>query len=437
MRCEDRRCLNPLAPTPRAPALISAARSICSNSFAPRASSRTSAGTGISTLCWTLPPGASPTKQKRSFDYMKKPPKAHLTPRGQYEAKGIDPDTGLRKSYYGKSAEEASDKARRSLRAPWEADRGTLYDYYRTAYLPSVAMRSDNWLAQICWAMDKHVLPAIGHRPVSELRRPELQAFFNSLNRTLAPKSVDNVRKVVSGIVKLAYDDELLARNPLDSIRLPKIPPSTVPSLSFGELGALALSAHDLIRPVVLLCGFAGGLRVGEACALTRGHLKGEDLQVRQRIHQRKGPASIVPVLKTEHSARDIPLPAALRAALLACNQVSDVFIASNSDGGYLLPKNTAEELAATCEVAGIQKVSAHPLRHTFISLMENELEAPPAIVAYLTGKKDRRNIGPYSHSRREQLLKWMTLYWETAIAEGEKFINQGLVRQEFVVQQA
>ena len=84
----------------------------------------------------------------------------------------------------------------------------------------------------------------------------------------------------------------------------------------------------------------------------------------------------------------------------------------SNTKGGHLTPNNAERELAAAVKRAGIPRVTAHEFRHTFISLLENEWEAPPSIVAALAGKTDDRVTSGYSLSHRTQLEKWMKSFW-------------------------
>jgi len=129
---------------------------------------------------------------------MRKKPKAGLRPDGLWEAKGID-HSGRRKSYYGDTPEEASNKAYESFGI--QSD-DTLYSFYLNVYFPTVIHRSRNWRFQIAWAMDTHILPAFGRKKLDEITRAQVQRHFNGLD--LAPKSLSHVKKVFSGIMALA-----------------------------------------------------------------------------------------------------------------------------------------------------------------------------------------------------------------------------------------
>ena len=148
-------------------------------------------------------------------------PKAHqVTNRTNlYEAKGIDTRTGKRKSYYGKSPGEASRLAHESFGLVSD---NSLYSFYARTYLPTVAHRSANWLGQIAWAMDGYIIPQYGHRDLTDIRRPELQLFFNSLSKKLKASSVGKVKGVMGGVFKLAEADELITKSPVSNVRIPK-----------------------------------------------------------------------------------------------------------------------------------------------------------------------------------------------------------------------
>jgi integrase len=344
---------------------------------------------------------------------MKKPPVAYPVKNrpGLFAAKGIDPATLQRKNYFGSSANEASVKAYASFGI--ESPDTTLFTFYRSVYLPTVKSRSQNWKNQIGWAMDKYILPELGEKDIRELKRAELQRFFNSIGTALKASSLAKIKIVLSGILRLALADEIIATNPLTFVRLPEPDPVEKTSLSFEELKALLDHSGLLIRPFIILAGCAG-LRLGEAVGVTRGAISKDGvLSVRQQVQQLKGGCETSQKLKTEHSRREIPLPVSMREALHSCEQVSDIWICSDSKGGYVRPKNITRELQIACKKAEIPRVSPHELRHTFISLMDNEVEAPRTVVMALAGHAAQSTTDGYSHVKTEQKLRWMERFWQ------------------------
>ncbi len=133
---------------------------------------------------------------------------------------------------------------------------------------------------------------------------------------------------------------------------------------------------------------------------------------MRQQVQQYKGGCVISPKLKTDQSRREIPLPKAMLDALLDCGQVSDIWICSDSVGGYVKPKNITRELKIACAKGEVPVVSPHELRHTFISLMDNEVEAPRTVVMALAGHAAQSTTDGYSHVKSEQKMRWMECFW-------------------------
>ncbi len=359
----------------------------------------------------------------------------------RYEAKGIDPATGKRKSYYSRNSQDEADlKARRSYGI--QSDK-SLTGYYRSAFIPAILSTSVNWRLQVEWAMNQIWKPDLGDKDIREITRADIQASINKANLRYAPKSVQNAYKVIHAVLELAEADEAIDRNPCIKIRLAAVGETDLIALSFAQLAQLIKHSHPLIKPFVLLAGSCS-LRLGEACGTMLSDLDNKKpgepavLHVQRQILQVPGLCAPTPTLKTPQSDRLIPLPAALKDMLLGCGQVSDVWLCSDTIGGYIRPKNVARELTRACEAAGlghyeekerkggrvkvfVPLVSNHELRHTFISLMENDLEVPGKVVEDLSGKANKRKTKGYSHTEMAQLEKAMGRYWERLSKELER----------------
>lgn len=319
----------------------------------------------------------------------------------KWEAKGVGP-TGQRKSFYGSTPQEASDRAFASF--PQDIDPNTLYGFYASAYLPTIIHRSPAWKSMVGWAMDTYIIPTFGDKPLRDLNRSELQAFFNKIE--LKPSSTGKVRTILSCVLKLAVDDELLLRNPAASIRLPSAEKPNKRALSVDELGTLIDSSPPTVRPLVILAGVCG-LRLGEALGLTWSAIDKTGLHVRQQVRKAKGGPVVLLSLKTRESNRIIPIPDEVKV-MLRCGQASDVWVCSDQLGGYMSPDAINKELAKACTLAGVPRVTPHELRHTFVSLMENEIEAPRSVVGEIVGHASEGITGLYSHARMEQKRKWL-----------------------------
>ena len=343
----------------------------------------------------------------------RKPPKAYPVKDrpGLFRAYGINAATQARQAFFGRTREEAESEARSSYSRQVRTD--TFAEFYFDAYLPTIEARSENWQNQIAWAMDKYILREFGEWGIDEIKRPQLQSFFNRLRRKLSDSSAARVKIVLSGVLNLAVADEKITSNPCRFVKLPTPSKPDKIALTFDQLARVFVAAKPEVQVVILLSGCAAGLRIGEACGVTRLHLTSDDvLHVRQQILQAKGGARISKTLKTAQTHRDLPLPEEL-AEWIRKHSQGRFYLAGTAKNKFQLPNNVTEDLASACTKAKVATITPHELRHTFISLMENEIEAPAAVVAALAGKQDSRVTAGYSHTHQEQLRKWLSVYFQ------------------------
>ena len=112
----------------------------------------------------------------------------------------------------------------------------------------------------------KHIVPALGARPVDKVTRADIAAWFNDLD--LAPKTRKNVHALLSAALATAIVNKLIDENPAKGIRGPKSSPQReAVFLTRDEVQTIA----EVIDPrwaglVQLLAN--SGLRYSEATAL-------------------------------------------------------------------------------------------------------------------------------------------------------------------------
>ena len=167
-------------------------------------------------------------------------------------------------------------------------------------------MHRPNYLRVIDNALDNHIVPAFGDRPLSTLRRSDVQGFVAALSARLASNSVHNVHRVLAQLMAAAVDDRKIAVSPCVRIKLPSRPSVEVEPPTPGELAELVAAMPDRYAALaVLLAGT--GLRISEALGLQVGDASflGRKLQVsRQRDPRTNLPAPT----KTRSSVRSVPL---------------------------------------------------------------------------------------------------------------------------------
>lgn len=110
------------------------------------------------------------------------------------------------------------------------------------------------------------VLPVMGSRPLSAVKRADIEAWAQRL--PLSPSSVATARQYLGTMFLAAVEDGLLARNPCKGARLPKVEKAPVVPLTADEVHRLEDAAPPLLRAAIVL-GAGTGLRQGEVTGLT------------------------------------------------------------------------------------------------------------------------------------------------------------------------
>lgn len=201
-------------------------------------------------------------------------------PDGRWEARftvGRDPGTGkqIQRSVYGSTQKEVRQKLAQAVAA---LDNG---DYFEPAKM-TLARWVEIWLEE--YTGDKkyltvkhykaqcraHIVPSLGAVKLSELTTPQIQAFYNHLQREgLASKSVRNIHGILTKCLSTAVQVGYLRNNPASAVTLPKVVKKDIQPLTDGQvrdfLRVSAADEYEILLKVILFTG----LRESEAIGLT------------------------------------------------------------------------------------------------------------------------------------------------------------------------
>lgn len=308
----------------------------------------------------------------------------------RYEVKATD-ITGRRRSFYGRTLEEAQSKAEGSSR---DRDTRVFFGYYVAVYLPTKLDKARTTRRQIAWAFDKHILPEFGSRDLRSITRADVQQFLNNIRRK--PRTVRAVFAWLRDLMTLALLDEAIDKDPCIRIRVPQIGPERTGHLSADELQNLRDGTEGDLRRFIIMAGYLG-LRKGEALGVTRAAIKKGLLSVERQIGQ-FGPSERV---KTRGSRRVIPLPREIEAEL--CEGFVPCSIPYRDVNGLL---------SEACERLGLPRVTVHGLRHSFGTILEVDLGAPRPVVAALMGHSIRESHAAYTHAHEAACRDWLFRLW-------------------------
>jgi integrase len=154
-------------------------------------------------------------------------------------------------------------------------------------------------------ALDRHILPKLGNRPVSSLRRTDVQGLIKGVSETLAPRSTRNVYDTLSRVMAAAVHDRVISHSPCVKIALPPVEAGEVVPPSAETVAALAGAVPGRYRAlVVLLAGT--GLRIGEALGLEVADV--DFLRRTVRVERQRRQDGTLGPTKTAKSTRTVPL---------------------------------------------------------------------------------------------------------------------------------
>lgn len=235
------------------------------------------------------------------------------------------------------------------------------------------------------WALG-HIVPELGHHRMREISQPMVQMWLNGkAKRGLASQTVRHLRNALSAILRHAKGLGMWRGDlPTDLVRTPEVRHAAGVALTAEQVTALLCQLGEPYRTLVLLLA-STGLRIGEALALDwehvnlgegirrlgNGWLPGRTIAVRRNwTHGALG------TLKTNNSVRNVPVTDEVAAAL-------ELHVEPGPWGWLVFPNRKGQPLDAhniaarhlkpACVAAGVPRIGWHALRHTALTLMDQQ----------------------------------------------------------------
>lgn len=323
---------------------------------------------------------------------------------GTWEARytvGRDPGTDkqLRKSVYGKTQKEVRQKLSQAVAA---LDNG---DYFQLSKM-TLSRWVEIWLQE--YTGDKkyltvkhykaqcktHIVPSLGAVKLSELAPPQIQAFYNGLQRDgLAAKSVRNIHGILTKCLSTAVQVGYLRSNPASMVMLPKIEKKEIHPLTDEQVkDFLRVSAGDEYEILLKVILFTG-LRESEAIGLTWDCIdfKAGAVKVCKQLQKRPlsdGGFTFAPLkndksrsLRPAHFVLDLlerrkreQAAQRLKAGELwegwhTAEEQKSALVFTTATGGNLSPQTVYNHYKRLAVKIGAPDSRVHDLRHTFAVL--------------------------------------------------------------------
>lgn len=247
------------------------------------------------------------------------------------------------------------------------------------------------------------ILPAFGRRRLDNIRPSDIQGWVSAMHdEGLSASRIRQAVIVLRLVMDAAVQDRLVARNPCERIKLPRLKqeeasyfdPPTIERI----LGEIDDQYQLLFRVLATL-----GLRWGEAAALRRRHV---DL-LKRRIRVEDSLAEVSGKLifgsTKSHAVRTVPIPPSIAAALTrhlkTVDKSPDALLFRGPKGGPIRYRYAYMSLwRPALERLGLPAVGLHTLRHSAAAKLISAGASPKAVQTLLGHRSAAFTLNVYGH---------------------------------------
>jgi integrase len=205
------------------------------------------------------------------------------------------------------------------------------------------------------------------------------------------------MRASLGRVLSWAVKHEWLEKNPCSGVKLPQAGERVVRTiLTPAQVSDIARKLKDPYATLILFLAVTG-LRIGEAVGIKRSDFDGDILRVRRRIYEGRADTT-----KTKKSARDLPIPDALRSRLFSISGREWIFESTNTtpiNPGNALKRYVRPALRLLeIQDRRLARLQAHARNHAAQTRMVRESQGRHSGAFKLAGYE--RCVRPFGSSR-------------------------------------
>lgn len=216
-----------------------------------------------------------------------------------------------------------------------------------------------------------HINPYFGNKRLDQIKPSDVALWQNKLLDKLTPRRVRNIRAVLNTFFEDAMRDEIIDKNPVSRVKIPKIEKVEVKSFTLDEMKIIIDGAEDDLKAFCAL-GFFTGMRSGEMIGLRWSDIdfKKREISIKQAIKM-----GVISTPKTQSSVRTIDILDQLMPYLKeqhkrTGDQNSYVFL--NKEGNHYYDIKRIRNIRWKNLLKGldIPYRTIYQMRHTFATVM-------------------------------------------------------------------
>lgn len=310
---------------------------------------------------------------------------------GQWVSRIALPD-GKRKTFYGKTRKEVSDKLKAAQRAVEDGlslntDRQTVPQYLdkwlEASVRQSVSPKTYSTYESLCRTS---IAPRMRNVKLAKVTALDLQKLYAELaGDGKSPRTVHHVHRVLHRAFTQAVGWKLLSRNPCDGVTAPRVPRTEMQVWTPEQADAFLLATREDRMHALYVLALTTGMRQGELLGLRWGdiNVSAGTLSVRRSLQWLQGTGLVFNEPKTTRSRRNIHLSRKALSALRdhqdrqaferkaagAAWQARDLVFCT-AIGEPLTPTNEAKRFQRATKAAKLPALRFHDLRHTAATIL-------------------------------------------------------------------
>lgn len=244
-------------------------------------------------------------------------------------------------------------------------------------------------------SIEKHVLPALGQLPISQITPNVIRKWQNDLNsKDLRPPTILNINRRLSAILNFAVKFYGLPRNPMKITGTQGKHEKNLDYWSKEEFNRFISCVKSPLFKALFLTLFYSGMRIGEALALTP-----EDVDFtsgRITISKSLNQQGHVTTPKTASSNRILTLPTHVTQI------VQDTYSRLSYEVERVFPvsyQQAFHHFKRAIELSGVRPLKIHALRHAHASILINSGVPITAVSKRLGHTSPQITLSVYAHA--------------------------------------
>lgn len=247
----------------------------------------------------------------------------------------------------------------------------TINEYALTSFELNHSNRKQSTQNDYKIAYEKHIKPYFGDKKINALKPSDIAMWQNQVLETVSPRRLKMVRAVLSTIIQDALRDEIITRNPLPLVKLPRSEKVDISPFSLDEIFKILNTATAQYKNFFAL-GFFSGMRSGEMVGLKWSDIdfKRKEISIKRAIKM-----GVISTPKTVGSTRTIDIIDSLLPYLEEQYKItgqfnSYVFLNEQKEHFYDIKRIRNTHWEKVLKMCNLEYRPIYHTRHTFATIM-------------------------------------------------------------------